>query len=197
MTTMILLRYLMVLFMVISIIIKIGILIMSLGSTDDRLNTGISKAIADFFTMLRQALPSGDVFLFYAGVAACGAFILYLIFVLIIQRKPLNIDTIIKENRYMVVRKHTVAAFCLTAALTVFYYGFYANAGSSPTALPLSPAEKMFKLMLLGLLACFAYVAYQSYKMLTWSITNTPHKLRDGMDELNNELNNKWTDWMG
>jgi hypothetical protein len=185
--------------MVISIIIKIGILIMSRGSANDRLNTGISQAIAEFFTMLRQALPSGDVFLFYAGVAACGAFILYLIFVLIIQRKPLNIDTIIKENRYMVVRKHTVAAFCLTAALTVFYYGFYANAESSANAppLPLSPAEKMFKLMLLGLLACFAYVAYQSYKMLTWSITNTPHKLRDGMDELNNELNNKWTDWMG
>jgi hypothetical protein len=188
-------RSLLFLFMVILIIIKLGVILMSRGSANDSLNTGISKAIADFFTMLRQALPSGDVFLFYAGVAACGAFILYLIFVLVIQRKPLNIDTIIKENRYMVVRKHTVAAFCLTAALTVFYYGFYANANAEST--PLSPAEKMFKLMLLGLLACFAYVAYQSYKMLTWSITNTPHKLRDGMDELNNELNNKWTDWMG
>ena len=196
---MMLLRSLLCLFMVILLIIKIGVMLMSRGSANDRLNTGISQAIAEFFTMLRQALPSGDVFLFYAGVAACGAFILYLIFVLVIQRKPLNIDTIIKENRYMVVRKHTVAAFCLTAALTVFYYGFYANAGSTANAppLPLSPAEKMFKLMLLGLLACFAYVAYQSYKMLTWSITNTPHKLRDGMDELNNELNNKWTDWMG
>ena len=196
---MMLLRSLLFLFMVILLIIKIGVMLMSRGSANDRLNTGISQAIAEFFTMLRQALPSGDVFLFYAGVAACGAFILYLIFVLVIQRKPLNIDTIIKENRYMVVRKHTVAAFCLTAALTVFYYGFYANAESTANAppLPLSPAEKMFKLMLLGLLACFAYVAYQSYKMLTWSITNTPHKLRDGMDELNNELNNKWTDWMG
>jgi hypothetical protein len=192
---MMLFRSLLFLFMVILIIIKLGVILMSRGSANDSLNTGISKAIADFFTMLRQALPSGDVFLFYAGVAACGAFILYLIFVLVIQRKPLNIDTIIKENRYMVVRKHTVAAFCLTAALTVFYYGFYANANAEST--PLSPAEKMFKLMLLGLLACFAYVAYQSYKMLTWSITNTPHKLRDGMDELNNELNNKWTDWMG
>jgi hypothetical protein len=192
---MMLFRSLLFLFMVILIIIKLGVILMSRGSANDSLNTGISKAIADFFTMLRQALPSGDVFLFYAGVAACGAFILYLIFVLVIQRKPLNIDTIIKENRYMVVRKHTVAAFCLTAALTVFYYGFYANANAESTAnappLPLSPAEKM--LMLLGLLACFAYVAYQSYKMLTWSITNTPHKLRDGMDE----LNNKWTDWMG
>ena len=182
------------LFTVILIIIKLGVMLMSRGSANDRLNTGISKAIADFFTMLRQALPSGDVALFYAGVAACGAFILYLVFVLVIQRKPLNVDTIVKENRYMVVRKHTVAAFCLTAALTVFYYGFYANANANAgsNAPPLSPAEKMFKLMLLGLLACFAYVAYQSYKMLTWSITNTPHKLRDdGMDE-----KNKWTDWM-
>jgi hypothetical protein len=192
---MMLFRSLMVLFMVILLIIKIGVMIMSRDSTNDRLNAGISKAISDFFTMLRQALPSGDVFLFYAGVAACGAFILYIIFVLVIQRKPLNIDTIIKENRYMVVRKHTVAAFCLTAALTVFYYGFYANTASpnAPPPVPLTPAEKMFKLMLLGLLACFAYVAYQGYKMLTWSITNTPHKLRDGMDK----LNNKWTDWMG
>jgi hypothetical protein len=183
------------LFTVILIIIKFGVILMFRGSENERLNTGISKAIADFFTMLRQALPSGDVALFYAGVAACGAFILYLVFVLVIQRKPLNMDTIVKENRYMVVRKHTVAAFCLTAALTVFYYGFYANANtdavSNAPPLPLSPAEKMFKLMLLGLLACFAYVAYQSYKMLTWSITNTPHKLRDGMDE-----KNKWTDWM-
>lgn len=112
-----------------------------------------------------------------AGVGAIIAFIGVLIYYAFIRRNPLNIDTFVKHNKYAVINKLTVATFCTTAVLTVAYYAIYKPMQSQSAAAPTVDYDPAFKIMMLAFFACVAYVLYQSYRMLNWSITNTPREV--------------------
>ena len=124
-------------------------------------------------------LPSSEVVIFYGGVSTIVAFITVLIYYAFIRRNPLNIDTFVKHNNYAVINKQTVAAFCTTAVLTAVYYANYSPAQpqAASAAAARSDYDPAFKITMLALFACFAYVLYQSYSMLNWSITNTPREI--------------------
>ena len=126
-----------------------------------------------------QILPSSEVIIFYGGVSTIVAFIGVLIYYAFVRRNPLNIDTFVKHNNYAVINKRTVAAFCTTAVLTVVYYAIYKPMQSQPApAAASSGYDPAFKLTMLAFFACVAYVLYQTYSMLNWSIATTPREVR-------------------
>ena len=129
-----------------------------------------------------QLLPSSEVIIFYGGVSTIVAFIGVLIYYAFVRRNPLNIDTFVKHNNYAVINKRTVAAFCTTAVLTVAYYAIYkpmqTQSQPAPAAAASSGYDPAFKITMLAFFACVAYVLYQTYSMLNWSITATPREVR-------------------
>jgi len=135
-------------------------------------------AIVQFFKRMWDSLPSTDVLIFYTAVGACLLFAIFLVFNSFIRRKPLNIDTIIKENKYIAVTKQTLFAFCFSAVATALFLAFNSRlntaSGVSIGWKDLSPEERAFKLALVGMFGCAIYVLYQGYQLLNWSVTNTP-----------------------
>ena len=127
------------------------------------------------FGLIWNALPSSDVVIFYGSVSAIIAFIGVLIYYVFVRRNPLNIDTVVKHNKYAVINKQTVAAFCTTAVLTAAYYAIYKPAQTQPAAAA-AEYDPAFKIMIAAFFACSAYILYQSYSMLNWSMTNTPRE---------------------
>ena len=139
-----------------------------------------------------NSLPSADVLMFYAAVGACLLFAIFLVFNTFIRRKPLNIDTIIKENKYIAVTKQTLFAFSFSAVATALFLAFNSKlntaSGESVGWKDLTPEERAFKLALVGMFACAIYVLYQGYQLLNWSITNTPREVTEMTAEMKAEL---------
>jgi len=134
------------------------------------------KACAGRLWQELPSAPSGETVLFYAGIVGGAAFMMFMLYYAIAQRNPPNIDTFIKNNKYVVITKQTVAAFCTTAVLTAAYYAIYKPATQGITITQsenkISEYDPAFKLTIFALFASFAYVLYQSYGMLKWSLTN-------------------------
>ena len=152
-------------------------------------------AIIQFFKRIRALMPSTDALLFYAAVGACLLFAIFLVFNSFIRRKPLNIDTIVKENKYIAVTKQTLFAFCVSAVATALFLAFKSRPDTASGAVStgwnnLTPEERAFKLALVGMVGCAIYVLYQGYQLLNWSITNTPRKLIYLNAEMKAELDN-------
>jgi hypothetical protein len=149
-------------------------------------------AVMQFFKRMWDSLPSADVLMFYAAVGACLLFAVFLVFNAFFRRKPLNIDTIIKENKYIAVTKQTLFAFCFSAVATALFLAFNSRlntaSGASIGWKDLSPEERAFKLALVGMFGCAIYVLYQCYQLLNWSVTNTPRELTELSAELKSEL---------
>ena len=128
-------------------------------------------------------MSSSSSVLFYGGIYACAAFVGILLYYAFVRRNPLNIDTFVKNNRYVEINKQTVAAFCATAVITAAYYAIYKPMQTQPQTQNQPSAagsayDPAFKLTIFALFACFVYVLYQSYKMLNWSITTTPRDIK-------------------
>ena len=156
-------------------------------------------AIIQFFKRIRALMPSTDALLFYAAVGACLLFAIFLVFNSFIRRKPLNIDTIVKENKYIAVTKQTLFAFCFSAVATALFLAFKTNFKIAALGATgdvsngwndLTPEERAFKLALVGMFGCAIYVLYQGYQLLNWSVTNTPRDLIYLNAELKAELDN-------
>lgn len=149
-------------------------------------------AVMQFFKRMWDSLPSADVLMFYAAVGACLLFAVFLVFNAFFRRKPLNIDTIIKENKYIAVTKQTVFAFCFSAVATALFLAFNSRlttaSGASIGWKDLTPEERAFKLALVGMFGCAIYVLYQGYQLLNWSVTNTPREVAELNAELKSEL---------
>lgn len=151
-------------------------------------------AVIQFFKRMWDSLPSTDVLMFYAAVGACLLFAIFLVFNSFIRRKPLNIDTIIKENKYIAVTKQTLFAFCVSAVATALFLAFNSrlntttDSGASIGWKDLSPEDRAFKLALVGMFACAIYVLYQGYQLLNWSVTNTPREVTEMNAEMKAEI---------
>lgn len=149
-------------------------------------------AVIQFFKRMWDSLPSADVLMFYAAVGACLLVAIFLVFNSFVRRKPLNIDTIVKKNKYIAVTKQTLFAFCFSAIATAlflaFNYRLNTASGASIGWKDLSPEERAFKLALVGMFGCAIYVLYQCYQLLNWSVTNTPRELTELSAELKSEL---------
>ena len=136
------------------------------------------KACAGRLWQELPSAPSGETALFYAGIVGGAAFMMFMLYYAIDPRNPPNIDTFIKNNKYVVITKQTVAAFCTTAVLTAAYYAIYKPATQggdniiNQSVNKISEYDPAFKLTIFALFASFAYVLYQSYGMLKWSLTN-------------------------
>lgn len=155
----------------------------------------ILDAIIQFFKRMRDSLPTADVLMFYTAVGACLLFAIFLVFNSFFRRKPVNIDTIIKENKYVAVTKQTLFAFCVSAVATALFLAFKSRPDTASGAVStgwnnLTPEERAFKLALVGMVGCAIYVLYQGYQLLNWSITNTPRKLIYLNAEMKAELDN-------
>jgi len=146
-------------------------------------SSSVVDAIKSFFGRLWDALPSGEVALFYGGISACAAFVGILLYYAFVRRNPLNIDTFVKNNNYVAITKQTVAVFCATAVIAAAYYAIYKPMQTQPQiqnqpSAASSAYDPAFKLTIFALFACFAYVLYQMYSMLNWSITTTPRDIK-------------------
>jgi len=164
------------------------------ASSSSSSSPSLLDAVIQFFKRMWDSLPSTDVLMFYAAVGACLLFAIFLVFNSFIRRKPLNIDTIIKENKYIAVTKQTLFAFCLSAVATALFLAFNsrlttASGGESIGWKDLSPEERAFKLALVGMFACAIYVLYQGYQLLNWSVTNTPREVTELNADLKSKLN--------
>jgi len=131
--------------------------------------------------------------MFYAAVGACLLFAIFLVFNSFIRRKPLNIDTIIKKNKYIAITKQTLFAFCFSAVATALFLAFKTrmntDSGASIGWKDLTPEERAFKLALVGMFGCAIYVLYQGYQLLNWSVTNTPREVTELNADLKSKLN--------
>lgn len=149
-------------------------------------------AVIQFFKRMWDSLPSADVLMFYAAVGACLLVAIFLVFNSFVRRKPLNIDTIVKKNKYIAVTKQTLFAFCFSAVATALFLAFNSRlntaSGASIGWKDLTPDERTFKLALVGMFGCAIYVLYQGYQLLNWSITNTPREVTELSAEIKSEL---------
>jgi len=157
-------------------------------------SSSMLDAIIQFFKRTWHSLPAADVLMFYTAVGACLLFAIFLMFNSFIRRKPVNIDTIIKENKYVAVTKQTLFAFCVSAVATALFLAFKSRPDTASSGVAnigwadLTPEQQAFKLALVGMFACAIYVVYQGYRLLIWSVTNTPREVTELSTELKSEL---------
>ena len=129
---------------------------------------------------LWSMLPPNDVIARYVATGAIAVFSIYVINHTIIQRKPINLETTIKDNRYFEINKYTVSAFCISFVLAGIYCA-YTDDGTSGTsgtsgkfAALFAQAKRGVDLMQFAIFAFIIYGLVQMYYVLLWGITPTP-----------------------
>lgn len=137
-------------------------------------------------TTLWSMLPPNDVLMLYAASGALSIFALYLINHVVIQRMPINMDTIIKDNRYFEINRYTTTSFCIAVISAVIYYTYFydgvnttnssgSGSGSGNRILDAIAAASKYNI---GIMHVIMYVVIlialtQMYYVMLWSITNT------------------------
>ena len=133
---------------------------------------------------LWSLLPPNDVIARYVATVAIVVFAIYVINYTIIERKPINLDAVIKDNKYFEINKYTVSAFCVCFVIAIIYCAYAADgngtSSGSFSAAAAAAAEASFAQAKRGFdpmqFALFAFIFYgfvQMYYMLLWGITPT------------------------
>ena len=129
---------------------------------------------------LWSLLPPNDVIARYVATVAIVVFAIYVINYTIIQRKPINLDTVIKDNKYFEINKYTVSAFCVCFVIAIIYCAYAADGNgtssgsfSAAAAASYAQAKRGFDPMQFALFAFIFYGFVQMYYMLLWGITPT------------------------
>ena len=130
-------------------------------------------------------LPPNDVIAMYVATGALSIFAVYAINHVVVQRKPINLDTVIKENKYFEINYYTAASFCIAVTTTIIYFTYFyddddggSGSGSgrilgavAAAAAALKRDIGTFSLVMFGV-AIITMV--QLYHVMLWSITDTP-----------------------
>jgi hypothetical protein len=139
-------------------------------------------AIMMIVSELWSLLPPNDVIARYVATVAIVVFAIYVINHMIIERKPINLDTVVKDNPYFEINKYTVSAFCVCFIIAVVYcvYADDGSSGSGTSSGSFSAAEALFAQAKRGFdpmqFILFAFIFYgfvQMYYMMIWGITPT------------------------
>jgi hypothetical protein len=134
---------------------------------------------------LWSMLPPNDVIAMYVATGALSIFALYAINHVVVQRKPINLDTVIKENKYFEINYYTAASFCIAVITTIIYFTYFyddddggsgSGSGSILGAVAAAVAASKrdigtFSLVMFGV-AIITMI--QLYHVMLWSITDTP-----------------------
>ena len=133
---------------------------------------------------LWSMLPPNDVIARYVVSGTILSFVIYVITYTLILRKSINLETIIKDNEYVVFNKYTASAFCVCFVLAIIYFvyvgdgdgsGSGSGSGSSINFSALIESTKRrFSLIQFAIFAFIFYGLVQMYYMLLWGITPTP-----------------------
>jgi hypothetical protein len=132
-------------------------------------------------TTLWSMLPPNDVLMLYAACGALSIFAIYLLNHVVIQRMPINMDVIIKNNRYFEINRYTATSFCIAVISAVIYYTYFydgvngSGSGSGNRILDAVAAASKYNI---GIMHVIMYVVIlialiQMYYVMLWSITNT------------------------
>jgi hypothetical protein len=141
------------------------------------------NAILTIVSNLWAMLPPNDVLMRYAAIAAISIFSLYVINYTVVQRKPINLEIMIKDNKYIEFNDYSASAFCIAAVISIIYC-VYANNNdnnnnnnnnnNTTNNGSVASAIRRFDPMQIALFAFIFYGLVQIYYMLLWGITNTP-----------------------
>ena len=127
---------------------------------------------------LWMMLPPNDVLVRYAAIAVTAIFSVYVINYTVVQRKPINLEIMIKDNKYIEFNDYSASAFCIAAVASIIYC-VYANNNNNNnnnngSNINVASAKHSFDPMQIVLFAFIFYGLVQIYYMLLWGITNTP-----------------------
>jgi hypothetical protein len=131
------------------------------------------NAILLIASTLWAMLPPNDVLTRYVVTAAISIISIYVINYTVVQRKPINLETMIKDNEYIEFNKYTASAFCIAAVISVIYC-VYTNNNGPINLNAAASANRSFDPMQIALFAFIFYGLVQIYYMMLWGITNTP-----------------------
>jgi hypothetical protein len=134
------------------------------------------NAILTIASNLWAMLPPNDVLMRYAAIAAISIFSLYVINYTVVQRKPINLEIMIKDNKYIEFNDYSASAFCIAAVISIIYCVYANNNDNNNTTNngSVASAIRRFDPMQIALFAFIIYGLVQIYYMLLWGITNTP-----------------------
>lgn len=135
-------------------------------------------------------LPPNDVIAMYVASGALSVFAIYTINHVVVQGKPINFDTIIKENKYFAVNYYTTAAFCITAIASIFYFTYFYDGGDSTgsngsngssngirvldaVAAAMAASNRNIGTMHVVMFVVAIIALVQMYHVMLWGITNT------------------------
>jgi hypothetical protein len=141
-------------------------------------------------------LPPNDVIAMYVASGALSVFAIYTINHVVVQGKPINFDTIIKENKYFAVNYYTTAAFCITAIASIFYFTYFYDGGDgtgsndsndsngsngssngirvlNAVAAAMAASNRNIGTMHVVMFVVAIIALVQMYHVMLWGITNT------------------------
>lgn len=132
-------------------------------------------------------LPPNDVIAMYVASGALSVFAIYTINHVVVQGKPINFDTIIKENKYFAVNYYTTAAFCITAIASIFYFTYFYDGGDGTgsngssngirvldaVAAAMAASNRNIGTMHVVMFVVATIALVQMYHVMLWGITNT------------------------
>lgn len=130
---------------------------------------------------LWSMLPPNNVIAMYVATAALSIFAVYAIHHVVIQRKPINLDTVIKENKYFEINYYTTSSFCIAVVMAIIYFTyFYDDSGSgsdrildAATAAAVAASKREIGTMQIVLFVVAIITFTQLYHVMLWSITDT------------------------
>lgn len=151
------------------------------------------NSIAILISNLWSMLPPNDVIAMYVASGALSVFAIYTINHVVVQGKPINFDTIIKENKYFAVNYYTTAAFCITAIASIFYFTYFYDGGDSTgsngsngsngssngirvldaVAAAMAASNRNIGTMHVVMFVVAIIALVQMYHVMLWGITNT------------------------
>ena len=128
---------------------------------------------------LWSVLPPNDVLMRYAATGVIALFAIYVINYTVIQRKPINLETAIKDNKYIEINPYTASSFCIAAVISIIYCiyindnGANGDSGIKTFAEAAASAKRSVDPMQFAIFAFILYGLVQIYYMMLWGITNT------------------------
>ena len=151
------------------------------------------NSIAILISNLWSMLPPNDVIAMYVASGALSVFAIYTINHVVVQGKPINFDTIIKENKYFAVNYYTTAAFCITAIASIFYFTYFYDGGDgtgsngsngsngssngirvlNAVAAAMAASNRNIGTMHVVMFVVAIIALVQMYHVMLWGITNT------------------------